>query len=227
MTPSTPAATWQSNPPEQLLHCCKENFPLICPSQRIQSVATHFLDEDFLPCIEKCNAENHLVHEAGWSLSYHGWSNVAKLVRASKYENAGPFALSLAKRAAELVRARYPLHQINAIVSIPPTRSGLLVEMFARRVADILNVEYLPLLIKVRSTQEQKRLTNRAQKTENVKGAFSVSNARYIKGRVLLLIDDIYDSGCMLREACETLMKAGVKTVYPLTITRTLHSDNR
>lgn len=208
-------------------YCRKENFPLIYPSQRIQSVATHFLDEDFLPSIEKCNVENHPVHEEGWSLSYHGRSHVGKLVRASKYENAGPFALSLAKRAVELVKTRYPLNQINGIVSIPPTKSGLLVEMFARRIAGLLNLEYLPLLTKVRATQEQKKLTNRVQKTENVKGAFSVANAQYVKGRVLLLIDDIYDSGCMLREASETLMKAGVKAVYPLTITRTLHSDNR
>ena len=208
-------------------YCRRENFPLISPSQRIQSIATHFLDEDFLPSIEKCSTDNHPIHETGWSLAYHGWGNVAKLVRASKYENAGPFALSLSKKAAELVQSRYPLYQINGIISIPPTRSGMLVEKFARRVAEFLHIEYLPLLVKVRQTQEQKRLTNRAQKTENVKGAFSVSNAQYIKGRVLLLIDDIYDSGCMLREASETLMKAGVKAVYPLTITRTLHSDNR
>ena len=208
-------------------YCRRENFPLIYPSQRIQSVATLFLDEDFLPYIEKCHADNQPIHEAGWSLAYHGWGNVAKLVRASKYENAGPFALSLAKRAAELVKTRYPLYQINGIVSVPPTRSGRLVEMFARRVADLLHIEYLPLLTKVRLTQEQKRLSNRVQKTENVRDAFSVVNAQYLKGHILLLIDDIYDSGCMLREVSETLMKAGVKAVYPLTITRTLHSDNR
>jgi ATP-dependent DNA helicase RecQ len=208
-------------------YCRKENFPVVSPSQRIQAVATHFLDEDFLPYIERYHVENDVVHEAGWSLSYHGWSNVSKLVRASKYENAGPFSLSLAKRAVELIKARYPLNTIDGIVSIPPTKSGLLVETFARRVASLLNVEYVPLLRKVRSTKEQKKLTNRAQKTENVKGAFAVPNAQYAKGRVLLLIDDIYDSGCMLREASRTLMKAGVQTIYPLTITRTLHSDNR
>ncbi len=208
-------------------YCRKENFPVVTPSQRIQAAVTHFLDEDFLPYIEQCKTENHLIHEAGWSLSYHGWSNIGKLVRASKYENGGPFSLSLAKRAAELIKTRYPLNKINGVVSIPPTKSGLLVETFARRVAGLLNLEYLPLLTKVRSTKEQKKLTNRAQKTENVKGAFSVSNHQYVNGRVLLLIDDIYDSGCMLREASETLMKAGVEAVFPLTITRTLHSDNR
>lgn len=45
--------------------------------------------------------------------------------------------------------------------------------------------------------------------------------------RTLLLIDDIYDSGYTLQEAGKMLMQAGAKAVYPLTITRTYHSDNQ
>jgi len=44
---------------------------------------------------------------------------------------------------------------------------------------------------------------------------------------MLLLIDDIYDSGKMLQEAGRALMRAGVRVIYPLTITRTLHSDDQ
>jgi len=43
----------------------------------------------------------------------------------------------------------------------------------------------------------------------------------------LLLIDDIYDSGYMMREVAQTLMRAGAKIVYPFTITRTAHSDDQ
>jgi len=79
-------------------------------------------------------------------------------VRASKYEEAGPFAQSLISRAVDVVRTRYPLEAIDGIVSVPPTRSGMLVETFARQVADILDLEYLSVLAKVRQTQEQKSL---------------------------------------------------------------------
>ncbi len=208
-------------------HCQRENFPVITPSEGIQSGAIHFLQEGFLPYIEKWSTEDCPVHEAGWSLSYHGWSRIGKLVRASKYENAGPFALGLVYQAVELVRARYPIHTISGVVSVPPTKSGLLVEMFARQVASLLNVEYLPVLTKVRPTEEQKNPTNRAQKAENVKGAFSVISPQFVADRSLLLIDDIYDSGYTLREVGQTLMQAGAKAVYPLTITRTLHSDKQ
>jgi ATP-dependent DNA helicase RecQ len=148
-------------------------------------------------------------------------------VRASKYEEAGPFAQSLVLRAVDVIRSRYPLQTIAGVVSVPPTRSGLLVETFARQVADILGVEYLPILIKVRQTQEQKSLSNWLQKADNVKDAFAVWFPEQVAGCTLLLIDDIYDSGYMLREVGLTLMRAGAKAVYPLTITRTAHSDDQ
>ena len=208
-------------------NCRSSNFPFIRLSERMLGAATRFLEEEFLPRIEKRGTEKHPVHEAGWSLSYHGSTRAGRLVRASKYEDAGPFALSLVARAVEIVRIRYPLAAINGIVSVPPTRSGMLVETFARQVAAQLSLEYLSVLVKVRRTQEQKSLSNWLRKKGNVKDAFTVRFPEQIAGRTLLLIDDIYDSGYMLREVGQTLMRAGAKAVYPLTITRTAHSDDQ
>jgi ATP-dependent DNA helicase RecQ len=98
---------------------------------------------------------------------------------------------------------------------------------FARRIAHELGILYIPALLKQRSTQEQKVCTNTIQKKENVKGAFVVPQPSQVIGRVFLVIDDIYDSGYMLREVGVTLMKAGARAVYPLTITKTQHSDDQ
>jgi ATP-dependent DNA helicase RecQ len=110
---------------------------------------------------------------------------------------------------------------------VPSTRSGSLVEDFARQVASELKIAYLPALIKIRATREQKELSNRVQKKDNVKGAFQVQPPDAVTERTLLLIDDIYDSGYTLRETGRTLMKAGARMVYPFTITRTTHSDDQ
>jgi ATP-dependent DNA helicase RecQ len=208
-------------------NCRASNFPLLRLSERILGAAARFLEEEYVPRIEKRGTEKRPVHEAGWSLSYHGRTRIGKLVRASKYEGAGEFAQSLVSRAVEIVRTRYPLEAIDGIVSVPPTKSGMLVETFARQVAGVLGLEYLPVLVKVRQTQEQKSLSNWLQKADNVKAAFNVSLPGQVAGRTLLLIDDIYDSGYMLREVGQTLMQAGAKAVYPLTITRTAHSDDQ
>jgi len=208
-------------------NCRASNFPLIKYPERMYQAATHFLEEGYLPRIEKRGTEKCPVHEAGWSLSYHGKSRTGKLVRASKYEDAGPFPLSLVLRAIEVIRTRYPIEAIDGIVSVPPTKSGMLVEMFARQVAEKLAREYLPVIAKVRQTQEQKSLSNRLQKKDNVHAAFAVRSPERVVGRTLLLVDDIYDSGYMLREVGLTLMQAGARAVYPFTITRTAHSDDQ
>ncbi len=206
--------------------CRASNFPVVRPSKRMQEAVVYYLEEALLPHIEKRGGKSP-AHEAGWSLAYHGISRVGKLVRVSKYEDAGPFALSLVTRAVEIIRNRYPIEAINGIVSVPPTRSGMLVESFARQVAARLGVEYLAALEKVRITQEQKSLKNWLQKADNVKGAFAVKSPELVTGRTLLLIDDIYDSGYMMREVAQTLMRAGAKAIYPFTITRTAHSDDQ
>lgn len=207
--------------------CRKDYFPPIRPSERMQSVVAHFLDEEYLPHIDARGDEYGMMHEAGWSLAYHGTSHIGKLVSMSKYDHGGPFALSLVMRAVEIIGARYPTHILNGVISIPPTKGTMLVEMFARQVANMLGIEYLPLLVKTRETQKQKRLTNRVQKAANVKDAFSLLRPDLVVGRTLLLIDDIYDSGHTLREAGRVLLQAGVQATYPFTITRTFHSDDQ
>jgi ATP-dependent DNA helicase RecQ len=208
-------------------HCHPAHFPSLEPSKRMQDRAVYFLEKECLPRIEKRGSAKAPVHEAGWSLSFHGDSHIGKLVRASKHEGAGPFATELLVRAVEVIRTRYPIHLINAIVSVPPTRSGVLVEQFARQIADALAIEYLPVLVKIRDTREQKYCTNWLQKIDNVKGAFMVRSRQEVAGRTLLLIDDIYDSGYMLREVGRVLMQAGASAIYPFTITRTRHSDDQ
>jgi ATP-dependent DNA helicase RecQ len=208
-------------------NCRASNFPLVKYSERMYHAAVYFLEEGYLPRIEKRGTEKRPLLEAGWSLSYHGESRVGKLVRASKYEDAGPFPLSLVLRAIEVIRTRYPIETIDGIVSVPPTKSGMLVEMFARQIAEQLAREYLQVITKVRQTQEQKSLSNWLQKRDNVNAAFALRSPEQVVGRILLLVDDIYDSGYMLREVGLTLMQAGAKAVYPFTITRTAHSDDQ
>ena len=207
--------------------CNPYSFPHITPSQRIQQTVVQFLNKDYLPRIPKRGSEARPNHEAGWSLSYHGSSRIGVLIRQSKYENAGLFANELVASAVDLIRTRYPIHTISGIVSVPPTKSGRLVEDFARRVATSLRVEYLSVLAKVHTTGEQKNFKNSEQKKQNVRNAFAVSLPNAIAGKNILLIDDIYDSGYTLREVAQTLMNAGAFAVYPFTITRTLHSDDQ
>ncbi len=64
---------------------------------------------------------------------------------------------------------------------------------------------------------------NRSQREKNVKGAF-VINLRYkatIKGKNILLIDDVMTTGSTIEQCTKTLLKAGAMKVNILTLART------
>lgn len=206
--------------------CAATHFPIIIPTQRIQEQVAYLLEDGYLPAIEK-RGDKKPIHEAGWSLSYHGSTRIGRMIRASKYEEAGQFPDELVQKAVKVLRERYPLDTMSGIVSVPPTKSGNLVEMFACRVADVLHRRYLPVVKKIRETQEQKSYTNAVQKGDNVKDAFAITSPELVRGHTLLLIDDIYDSGHTIRAVALALMKAGTTQVYPFTLTKTLHSDDQ
>lgn len=77
-------------------------------------------------------------------------------------------------------------------------------------------------LKKVRNTLPQVQCNGTKRKT-NVKNAFQVMSPDKIKGKRILLIDDVYTTGSTLRECSKVLLKAGAKSVDILTVARVCH----
>lgn len=73
------------------------------------------------------------------------------------------------------------------------------------------------LLIKTRHTRPQAEL-KRAERLVNLKEAFSVPAPESVRGRNVILIDDVSTTGATLREAADTLKKAGAREVIAFTI---------
>ncbi len=76
-------------------------------------------------------------------------------------------------------------------------------------------------LLRLRATVPQKGLSKK-ERDLNVKNAFGL-NARYaetLKGKNVMLIDDVFTSGATLNECARTLRKAGAAAVYILTVAR-------
>ena len=58
------------------------------------------------------------------------------------------------------------------------------------------------------------------ERLKNVKKAFEVVDIEKIKGKRIVLIDDVYTTGATLRECASVLLKGGAKSVDALTIAR-------
>ena len=75
------------------------------------------------------------------------------------------------------------------------------------------------VLIRIKNTQSQGHKT-RKERQDNIKGAFDVRHPEYVKGKSIVLIDDVYTTGTTLNECSRVLEKAGAKQVMVLCIAR-------
>lgn len=74
------------------------------------------------------------------------------------------------------------------------------------------------LLIRTRNTAPQKTLT-REKRRANLEGAFALSGmGAAVRGRRILLVDDIYTTGSTCDAASRVLLDGGAEAVYLLTI---------
>ena len=62
------------------------------------------------------------------------------------------------------------------------------------------------------------------QRHENVRGVFKVINKNKIKGKKILLVDDVMTSGATFYELNRILRKAGADAVYAVSFCRVVHS---
>ncbi len=117
------------------------------------------------------------------------------------------------------------LAQVDVVAPVPPSMSRKHdpVSRFAQALAKKYGLPFLPVLVKSRQTAPQKEMRTLAQKRVNVAGAFGLKSP--IKGKRLLVIDDLFDSGATLEEICRLLRRSGAARVCVLTLTRTIHSD--
>ena len=162
---------------------------------------------------------SHLVN--GYAASYYGVSNVGAAIHRSKYENGGDFPDFLLKKTLSVFGKKFKGVQFDLVLYIPPTCSGNLVRNFATKFAGAINVPISHDLMKVRMTQEQKIFQNTYSKQENVVGAFDI-DTDVVKGKTILLLDDIYDSGATLKEVGKLLTQKGAEYIVPIVIAKTI-----
>jgi len=72
-------------------------------------------------------------------------------------------------------------------------------------------------LVKVKNTPAQTSL-EASERRKNLKGAFAVIQERKIKGKTVLLVDDVYTTGSTIEECSSALIEAGALEVRALTI---------
>lgn len=171
-----------------------------------------------------CLAQPYVFQRARAACVYDEASRglILKFKHGDQQQFAGLFARWLGRAAADLIA------EADAVAPVPLHPMRLLSRRFnqaaeiARPLARHAGLDYLPdALIRARPTASQGGKSMRGRRL-NVKKAFAVSEAgrRRIKGRRVLLIDDVLTTGAT-GEACAcVLMEAGARAVDLAVIAR-------
>ncbi len=96
-------------------------------------------------------------------------------------------------------------------------QSELLAESLARHF--LLRMDTLALK-RVHQTTPQADIREREQRLDNVSGVFSCAHPENIRGRTILLIDDVCTTGATLNECARILKVNGAKKVIALVVAR-------
>ncbi len=142
-----------------------------------------------------------------------------------KFAGKRELALPLGRLMETLVREVFPYQRFDAVVPVPLHRSRerergfnqalLLAEVIARG----LRLPLFPgALVKCRETPDQVALP-RVGRRSNLDGAFLAGeDASPLRGKTVLLVDDVYTTGATAGECTRTLLSAGVAAVYVVTL---------
>lgn len=99
-------------------------------------------------------------------------------------------------------------------------------EELAQPLGEKVNVPVEPGCLKrMRWTRTQSRLRSPSAKRQNVFGAFKVVKPEVVRGKAVLLVDDVFTTGHTVNECARILMESGACVVNVLTLSRVVHSD--
>ncbi len=163
-------------------------------------------------------------YERGTSLYLYN-ARMSRSMAGLKYKGRREFGAFYGHRLGKLCGRQIRAMRADVIVPVPvhPARERMRgynqAEVIARALSEEVQIPVVTgVLVRVKKTMPQKNLDDKAR-LKNLIEAFAVRDeGGRIRGRTVLLVDDIYTTGSTVEACTRVLLAAGAKRVFFATV---------
>jgi competence protein ComFC len=147
-----------------------------------------------------------------------------ELIHRFKYGKKIPLGKRLAQRLGVTINGDYSLLESDFLIPVPLHKSRYRErgfnqsEVLAEEVSKITGISVLKSGLKRRKNTKDQTNLSPQQREENVRGAFAVTQPEMIKGKGIILVDDVITTGATLSECARMLKQAGAEKILGMTI---------
>jgi len=185
---------------------------LICTKCMVDAPLTGFENLANNPVAER--VWNMIPIERGCSLLFYVheglWRNLAY---EFKFRGQWHRALAAGRMMGQML-AQSPLWaHIDSVAAVPLHKARTLSrgynqsDFLAQGIAESMNIKYLRGVLKRNANTPPQRLAAKEQRWDNVKDAFSVARPELLRGRHLLLVDDVFTTGATMVSCGEAILR--------------------
>jgi ComF family protein len=211
-----------------LCHICWEEIEFITTPQCFQCGTPFEIESSDLSICGQCISNPPKYSKARALFCYNEKSS--RIITSFKYYDnthySKHFAKWLIRTGNELIKKSdiitpVPLHKLR-MISRRYNQSALICNQLGIITGKNVNNE---ILIRHKNTKPQAGLTFKTR-IDNVKSAFRINN-RYkndVVDKTILLVDDVMTTGSTINACTKTLLKAGAREVFVLTIAATTNN---
>ncbi|MDF9406978.1 MAG: DNA utilization protein GntX [Pelotomaculum sp. PtaB.Bin013] len=165
----------------------------------------------------------------------HGWPFVLaraagpyegilkEVIHRFKYGGSRRLAVPLAALMVEVLLSETLYANIDLVLPVPLTYNKLRRRGFnqagllAKEIGSGLKIPVSgSVLVKITDTPSQTGLS-RAAREINLKNVFKVTDARYLQGKNILIVDDVFTTGSTMSSAAAVVKRAGAVQVFVVT----------
>ena len=145
--------------------------------------------------------------------------NVRHSLLRYKFYNARSFAVAYGRLLAMKLVQLHP-EGFDILTWVPVSRLRKFrrgydqVELLAKAVGQELEMEPVPTLKKIRNNRQQSSIHGEAERRANVLGAYRMLDEDSVRGKRVLLLDDILTTGATASECARVLLTAGAEEVH-------------